>query len=233
MIILFCQRNEKWIGSAQIKMEGLVKEMLRLVLLSMLLTLNVNADSSSNFLFSGSGHSSSLLKCKLPLKYSIYRENCLLKRGKRGKKGNTGPTGPTGPTGATGGSGSSFEVYASYNSVEVQTVAAGANALFENEIVLSAQGISYNDTTGVFTIDAPGTYAFSFGLFSAQVFSLFVGGEENYPIYFYAQYGTYIVKVEESSTEVYLRNTSGGEAMITRATAGTASAFISIYQIGS
>lgn len=72
---------------------------------------------------------------------------------RRGPRGKQGPSGPTGATGPVGPAGPTFNQYAS--AFNANGVFTEGNLLFTPD---SIQGITYDETTGVFSINATGIY---------------------------------------------------------------------------
>lgn len=85
-----------------------------------------------------------------------------------------GPVGPIGQTGPQGLPGPNFGQYACLYSSVAQTLADGQNVLFGNQVSLA--GITYNSTTGVFTLQ-PGTYSVTY--FSTPIGSISSASELN------------------------------------------------------
>ncbi len=91
----------------------------------------------------------------------IEQTNVMSKKSHCNKHGkcHRGPTGSKGANGFPGDPGPNFGQYACLYTSVAQYLEQGDNVLFENQISLA--GISYNSTTGIFTLQ-PGTYSITY-----------------------------------------------------------------------
>lgn len=101
-------------------------------------------------------------------------KGCPGPEGPQGERGYPGPTGPAGPTGSAGES--TLLAGAQYNMIysgvrEENLLVSGTAIKFNNQITGGEPYISYNRTTGIFTMMKPGKYVVSFMLYASDISS--------------------------------------------------------------
>ena len=151
---------------------------------------------------------------------------CILLQGNvcADEKCHAGPRGPRGAHGPAGDPGSDFQQYAClYNNIG-QTLTSGENVLFQNQISLA--GITYDGTTGVFTLQ-PGTYSITYFSGPTGNLNLVANGGivPNAPL---GGTATIVTLANETNTLVLQAQAN---VALPAATPSQCSAMITIYQI--
>lgn len=152
-----------------------------------------------------------------------------------GATGPIGPTGVTGPAGATGPIGILASAYAYIYNVTAETVADGADVIFDSNGVMTG-GITHTTSTASISISTAGDYKIEFSTTSItnSQFAIVVDGATSAPGSVYGialmsalgfahqNQGQVIITVPRGGSTITLRNVSGSYVTLNVNNGGTA-----------